>query len=70
YSDEGLDGLAREYSSMIENHIIDSKWLSKPRPIVYNSWEAIYFDMNEDKLYDLAVKAKDLGMECFVVDDG
>lgn len=70
YSDEGLDGLAREYGSFIENHIIDFKWLSKPRPIVYNSWEAMYFDMNQDKLYDLAVKAKDIGMECFVIDDG
>ncbi|WP_353956685.1 alpha-galactosidase [Allocoprobacillus halotolerans] len=70
YSNEGLDGLSREYASFIENHIIDSKWLSKPRPIVYNSWEAMYFDMNQEKLYDLAVKAKDIGMECFVIDDG
>ncbi|MDT2757214.1 alpha-galactosidase [Enterococcus asini] len=70
YSDKGTNGLALEYSSFIENHIIDQKWQENPRPIVFNNWEATYFDFTADSLLDLAKTGKDLGMECFVVDDG
>lgn len=70
YSDEGLSGLARENAHFVENHIIASKWKHKTRPIVFNSWEASYFDFDENTLLDLAKKSHELGMECFVIDDG
>ncbi|TGY65269.1 alpha-galactosidase [Dubosiella muris] len=35
-----------------------------------NSWEAMYFDLNEKKLLRLAEEARALGVDCFVVDDG
>src|SRR6266511_3548939 len=40
------------------------------RPIVYNSWEATGFDVNEDNQKRLAGMAAALGVEMFVVDDG
>ena len=70
YTDKGLNGLSQQFSRFTEKHIIDRKWLEKNRPIVFNNWEATYFDFNKDKLIELAKQAKDLGMECFVVDDG
>jgi len=42
----------------------------KPRPIIYNSWEATEFDVNEAGQISLAEKAAKLGIERFVIDDG
>ena len=42
----------------------------KPRPVILNTWEAVYFDQNYDTLVALADKAADSGVERFVVDDG
>lgn len=42
----------------------------KPRPIIYNSWEATEFDVSEPSQIALAEKAAKLGVERFVIDDG
>ncbi|WP_099223778.1 alpha-galactosidase [Listeria costaricensis] len=70
YSGEGLNGLANEAARFAEKHVIDRKWMRKLRPIVFNNWEATYFEFDQEKLTTLAKAGKDLGMECFVLDDG
>jgi alpha-galactosidase len=40
------------------------------RPVLYNSWEATGFAVSEDGQARLAERAAELGVECFVVDDG
>lgn len=70
YSESGMNGLSLEFSNFIENHIIDIKWKKTKRPIVFNSWEAAYFDYDHYRLLELAKIVKELGMECFVIDDG
>ncbi|NND76457.1 MAG: alpha-galactosidase [Ilumatobacter sp.] len=40
------------------------------RPVLLNTWEAVYFDHDTDKLKALADAAADLGIERFVLDDG
>ncbi len=40
------------------------------RPVLYNSWEATGFEVNCSEQKKLAKKAKELGAELFVVDDG
>lgn len=42
----------------------------KEIPVMLNTWEAVYFDMNEDKMKSLADKASQCGFECLVIDDG
>ena len=42
----------------------------KPRPIIYNSWEATGFDVNEAGQLALAEKAAKIGVERMVIDDG
>jgi len=42
----------------------------KPRPVIYNSWEATEFAVNEAGQTALADKAAKLGVERFVMDDG
>ncbi|GAA1526411.1 alpha-galactosidase [Kribbella lupini] len=40
------------------------------RPVVLNTWEAVYFDLDLDKLKALADAAAEVGAERFVLDDG
>ena len=54
----------------IREHIVRGAWQHKPRPVLLNSWEAAYFDINETKLLRLARAARDVGVELFVMDDG
>ena len=42
----------------------------RPRPVLYNSWEATGFDVNEAGQEALAEKAASIGVERFVMDDG
>lgn len=41
-----------------------------PRPVHYNTWEAVYFDHSPEKLFALAERAAEVGAERFVLDDG
>lgn len=41
-----------------------------PRPVLLNTWEAVYFDHDIDTHRALASTAADLGIERFVLDDG
>ncbi|WP_112246991.1 alpha-galactosidase [Kribbella monticola] len=43
---------------------------STARPVVLNTWEAVYFDLDLDKLKSLADAAAEVGAERFVLDDG
>lgn len=40
------------------------------RPMTFNSWEAVYFDLDLDRLRTLADRAASIGVERFVLDDG
>ncbi|MDO4913317.1 MAG: alpha-galactosidase [Bifidobacteriaceae bacterium] len=42
----------------------------KSRPVILNTWEAVYFNHDYDTLVALADKAAQSGVERFVVDDG
>ena len=70
YSGEGFNGMSQNMHSFVREHIVRGSWKHKPRPILLNSWEAAYFDINESKLLKLAKAGKELGMELFVMDDG
>jgi alpha-galactosidase len=42
----------------------------RPRPVLLNTWEAVYFDHDIGRLRELADVAADVGIERFVLDDG
>ncbi|BDI61702.1 alpha-galactosidase [Qipengyuania nanhaisediminis] len=42
----------------------------RPRPVHFNTWEAVYFDHSPDALFALAEAAAEIGAERFVLDDG
>lgn len=70
YSNQGLSKLSQNFHELVNKHIVSPNWQGKERPILINNWEATYFDFNEKKLLKLAKKAKSLGIELFVLDDG
>lgn len=41
-----------------------------PRPVTLNTWEAVYFDHDADRLLALVDVAAEVGVERFVLDDG
>ncbi len=43
---------------------------SSPRPVLLNTWEAVYFRHDLDTLRELADVAAEIGIERFVLDDG
>ncbi len=70
HSDQGLGGLSRNMHRFVLAHIVPAYWKDRPRPVLYNSWEGCMFDFNQHRLLSLTEKAKDLGCELFVLDDG
>lgn len=70
YSNKGLGQLSRTYHDLYRDNMCRGEWQYKERPIVINNWEATYFNFNAEKLFKLADKAKEEGIELFVLDDG
>ncbi|MCH5156544.1 MAG: alpha-galactosidase [Clostridiales bacterium] len=70
YSNNGTNTLSERYHRFVNEHIIPTQWAYRERPILVNNWEATYFNFTEKKLLDIAKKAKSLGVELFVLDDG
>ena len=70
YSHKGYNGMSQCMHHFIQEYIVRGTWQNKERPVLLNSWETCYFDINERKLLDLAKAAKETGIELFVMDDG
>lgn len=70
WSEEGRNGLAHRFASYVRARLKASGASPKPRPVHYNSWEAVYFRHDIEELKDLANRAAALGAERFVLDDG
>ncbi len=70
YSCDGYNGMSQCMHAFVREHIVRGAFKHKVRPVLLNSWEAAYFDINERKLLALAKKAKEAGVELFVMDDG
>ena len=70
YSGEGFNGMSQNMHRFVRECIVRGTWKKKPRPVLLNSWEAAYFDINKKKLLNLAKAGKEAGVELFVMDDG
>ena len=70
YADSGLRGMSRIWHNFVREKISPERFKNVPRPTYLNTWEADYFDVDENKVLDLADKAKDIGVDMLVLDDG
>ncbi len=67
WSGEGLDGVRDRFHRMLRARTTHPR---TPRPVVLNTWEAVYFHHDLGKLKALADTAASVGVERFVLDDG
>ena len=67
WSGEGLDGIAGAFHAMLRGRAAHP---ARPRPLLVNTWEAVYFDHDATRLLSLVDKAASVGAERVVLDDG
>jgi alpha-galactosidase len=68
YTDGGFGAASRAWHAYILAHVLPHP--DELRPVLFNSWEATGFDVDEAGQKALAARAAELGVELYVVDDG
>ena len=66
WAGDGIDGL----SARLHPYVRSRSRIRRPRPVILNTWEAVYFDHDLDVLGRLVAAAAEVGVERFVLDDG
>ncbi len=69
YSAKGFGKMTRNLHNFTRNRILPPKAL-KPHPVVLNTWEACYFNIDEEKLLAFAEESAKVGFDMLVMDDG
>mgnify|MGYP002518161109 FL=1 len=70
FSERGFNGLSANFHDFVNNNIVRGAWKNVERPVLINDWEACFFKFDREKLLKLARRAKSIGVELFVLDDG
>ncbi len=70
YTDQGLNHMSQTFHKLYQKRLARGYWRDCARPILNNNWEATYFDFTQERLVEIAAKAKECGVELFVLDDG
>lgn len=70
FASDGLGGMSREFHNLYRERLVRGRWRDAVRPVLINNWEATYFDFDADKLVAIAERAREIGLELFVLDDG
>ncbi len=68
FSKEGLSGASRNFHKWGRNHMIAHG--NTPRKVLLNSWEGVYFNINEAGMSQMMNDIASMGGELFVMDDG
>ncbi|MCR5312510.1 MAG: alpha-galactosidase [Bacteroidaceae bacterium] len=68
FSNEGLSGASRNYHTWARNYQL--RHADKQRDILLNSWEGVYFDINQKGMDQMMADIASMGGELFVMDDG
>jgi alpha-galactosidase len=66
-SSSGLNGVSDAFHAHLRARAVHPR---PPRPVTLNTWEAVYFDHDAQRLRGLVEAAAELGVERFVLDDG
>lgn len=68
YSNEGLSGVSRNFHKWGRTYKLAHG--DKERDILLNSWEGVYFDINQKGMDQMMEDISSMGGELFVMDDG
>jgi alpha-galactosidase len=69
-STTGRNGAAQAFHDAVRARLRWPGGAMRPRPVHLNSWEACYFDHDEERIVVLAEAAASVGVERFILDDG
>ncbi|NOT41097.1 MAG: alpha-galactosidase, partial [Alphaproteobacteria bacterium] len=70
HSPRGLNGAMQTLHAFVRERVMPKSVAARPRPVHYNTWEAVYFKHDVATLKELADRAASVGAERFVLDDG
>jgi alpha-galactosidase len=62
--------MSRSLHRLFRDHLIKSKFATANRPVLLNSWEGLYFDIDETSMIRIAKESAALGVKLLVMDDG
>ena len=68
FSNKGLSGVSRNFHRWGRKYML--RHGDRERDILLNSWEGVYFDINEDGMKQMMDDIASMGGELFVMDDG
>jgi alpha-galactosidase len=69
-SSAGLNGLSAKFHPFVRDRVLGGRLKARPRPVHFNTWEAVYFRHDLAELKALADLAAEIGAERYVLDDG
>lgn len=70
FSADGTEKLSHSFHKIIRNNVCRGEHKLAERPVLINNWEATYFGFDEEKIYNIAKQAAELGVDLLVLDDG
>ena len=71
YTHKGLAKMSHNFHHFFRRNLNKSKFVRDVRrPVLINTWEAAFFDFDDEKLVKIAKAAKEMGVEMIVMDDG
>lgn len=70
YSFQGINKMSQNFHKFIKENLITYNKDKYYKPILFNSWEGTMMDFNTDSILEYVDKAKIIGSELFVLDDG
>ncbi|KAA8490530.1 Alpha-galactosidase AgaA [Porphyridium purpureum] len=70
YSACGLGDMSRDLHRLMRMQLMPKRWREELCPILINTWEAQYFNVNHENVIELAREASKADIEMIVLDDG
>lgn len=70
YSASGLNRMSQNFHRVCRNYLGKCADKTRKHPIVINNWEAMYYDLNEEKMGRFISDCAGLGIDTVVMDDG
>ncbi|OCW95562.1 glycoside hydrolase [Macellibacteroides sp. HH-ZS] len=70
FTQGGSSAVSQNFANYARSAISPKEHRDIVRPVIYNSWYATEFNVNEAQQLSLAKVAKEIGVEMFVIDDG
>lgn len=68
FSQQGMGGASRNFHKWGRKYVLAHG--NEVRPVLLNSWEGVYFKINQDGMAQMMNDIADMGGELFVMDDG